>query len=100
CALDPARAQPRQVVAALRGRALRPDVGRLADVIAVRARGIRKDNARHPGVGDELAEHAFRRRRAADVSGTDEQNAEGLAAHRALQPYRIAGAHYNGCEVT
>src|SRR5690606_8708469 len=69
-----ARAQRAQVVAAPQGVRLRTGVGRLADVVVVRAGRLDLDALLQPDAAYEVGEDACRRGRAADVAGADKED--------------------------
>ena len=70
-------------VAVLRGDDAREWLGWLAEVPGARPRRVDRELGAEARVVDELSHHRFRGRGAADVAGTDEEQAEGRAvAHR------------------
>ena len=69
-----AGAQAADVDGALQRFGLGVRIGRLADVPVARAGGVGRDLAAKPVALDEVAEDAFRRRRATNIAETDEQN--------------------------
>ncbi len=90
-----APAQRRDVDAAARGGLAGARVGRLADVVGVGAGGVDDDVEPGAVLGEQLPQHALRRRRAADVAQTDEQDLD----HEASSYTASAGKNHitHGC---
>src|SRR6266446_6619995 len=87
--LELSRAQSAEIVAALGRRFLSPGVGRLSDMVSVRAGGIGGHRHRHPCIGGQLSKNRLGGRRAADVSRANEQYAKLVTGHRWSQPFKI-----------
>src|SRR5579859_664777 len=75
--LDNSGPQRREVVPATMRRLARPSVRRLTNVIARGTRGIHLDRQFRSIARRDRAEDAFRGRRAADVTQTDEEDLHG-----------------------
>jgi len=69
--VHPARLDSRKPDTAPFSRCLRAPVGRLTDMVGMRARGIDDDPVSQIRLLEQVAKHALRRRRTADVAHTD-----------------------------